>query len=103
MRSPKRFYAGSCTVSWLTRSCFYAWPFAMQPVHHSVLKVLIAVYHNIRYNINMSKKKTSIRLSEEAQRLIAQLSTQLGISQSAVLELAIRALAKQEEIPPHPK
>jgi predicted DNA-binding protein len=50
----------------------------------------------------MSKKKTSIRLSEEAQILIAQLSTQLGISQSAVVELAIRVLAKREGIAPNP-
>jgi predicted DNA-binding protein len=50
----------------------------------------------------MSKKKTSIRLSEEAQILIEQLSKQLGISQSAVLELAIRVVAKQAGIS-HPK
>jgi predicted DNA-binding protein len=48
------------------------------------------------------KKKTSIRLSEEAQRLIEQLSKQLGISQSAVIEQAVRILAKREGIPPHP-
>ena len=33
---------------------------------YSVLKVLLAVYHNIRYTVNMSKKKTSLYLSEEA-------------------------------------
>jgi hypothetical protein len=50
----------------------------------------------------MSKKQTSIRLSEEAQSLIVQLSTQLGISQSAVIEMAIRVLAKREGIVPTP-
>jgi Ribbon-helix-helix domain len=51
------------------------------------------------YIVNM-KKKTSIRLSEEAQRLLEQLSRQLGISQSAVIEQAIRGLAKREGVPP---
>jgi predicted transcriptional regulator len=50
----------------------------------------------------MSKKKTSIRLSEEAQILIEQLAKQLGISQSAVLEMAIRVLAKREGVSPTP-
>ena len=42
------------------------------------------------------KKKTSIRLSSEAKALLEQLSKKLGISQSAVLEIAIRTFAKQE-------
>ena len=46
----------------------------------------------------MTKKKTSIRCSDEAKTLIEKLSKKLGISQSAVLELAIRTLAKQEGI-----
>jgi predicted DNA-binding protein len=44
----------------------------------------------------MAKKKTSIRLSSEAKALLEQLSKKLGISQSAVLEIAIRTFAKQE-------
>jgi len=52
----------------------------------------------MRYDVNMTKKKTSIRYSDEAKTLIEKLSKKLGISQSAVLELAIRALAKQEGI-----
>src|SRR6266849_1453786 len=31
MRSLARFYAGSCTVSWSTRSCFYPWYFTREP------------------------------------------------------------------------
>jgi predicted DNA-binding protein len=46
----------------------------------------------------MAKKKTSIRYSDEAKTLLEKLSRQLGISQSAVLEIAIRALAKQEGV-----
>ncbi len=58
----------------------------------------LALYHSMRYNVNMTKKKTSIRYSDEAKILLEKLSKQLGISQSAVLELAIRTLAKQEGI-----
>ena len=94
MRSP--------TVSWLTRSCFYRQPFAAEPIHSSVIKVLLTVYHNIRYTVNMAKKKTSIRLSETAQTLLEQLAERLGISQSAVIEQAIRALATREGLPPVP-
>jgi predicted DNA-binding protein len=48
------------------------------------------------YNVNMTKKKTSIRYSDEAKMLLEKLSKKLGVSQSAILELAIRTLAKQE-------
>ena len=65
--------------------------------------MLLAVYHTLWYNVNMRKKKTSIRLSEEAQIFIEQLSKQLGISQSAVLEQAIRVEALREGIPPNRK
>jgi Ribbon-helix-helix protein, copG family len=43
-------------------------------------------------------KLTSIRLTEDAKLLIELLSKKLGVSQSALLELALRALAKQEKI-----
>jgi len=63
----------------------------------------LALYHILRYNVNMTKKKTSIRYSDEAKTLLEKLSKHLGISQSAVLELAIRALARQEGIVVPPK
>ena len=45
----------------------------------------------------MNKKiQTSLRMSQEAKRLLKQLSEKLGVSQSAIIELAIRKLAKQE-------
>ena len=56
------------------------------------------MYHLLWYTVNMAKKKTSIRYSDEAKTLLEKLSRQLGISQSAVLEIAIRALAKQEGV-----
>ena len=59
---------------------------------------MLVLYRTLRYNVNMRKKKTSIRYSDEAKILLEKLSKHLGISQSAVLELAIRALAKQEGI-----
>ncbi len=46
----------------------------------------------------MKKKLTSIRLSEDAKRLIELMSEKLGISQSAIIELAIREKAKHEKI-----
>lgn len=46
----------------------------------------------------MDKKLTSIRLSEEAQRLRAELAKKLGVTQAAVVELAIRELAKKEGV-----
>ncbi len=44
----------------------------------------------------MTKLATSFRLSPEALRLLAGLAKRLGLSQAAVLELAIRQLARKE-------
>ena len=41
---------------------------------------------------------TSHRLSEEARRLLALLAEKLSISQTAILELAIREKAKRERV-----
>ena len=40
-----------------------------------------------------TKRATSVRLSEEARRLMMEVARELGIAQSAVLELAIRDYA----------
>ncbi|HRF96258.1 MAG TPA: ribbon-helix-helix protein, CopG family [Aggregatilineales bacterium] len=45
-----------------------------------------------------SKHPTSIRLSERAKLLMERLADKLGISQSAVIEIAIRALADREKV-----
>ena len=42
------------------------------------------------------KRQIGIRLSPEALRLRQELSEQLGVDGTAVIELAIRALARQE-------
>lgn len=47
----------------------------------------------------MSKQATSFRLSEEALETIRGLSEELGVSQAAVVELAVRRLAKVEGLP----
>jgi predicted transcriptional regulator len=46
----------------------------------------------------MKKTPTSIRMSDEGKRLLEALAEKLGISQAAVLELAIREMAKREEV-----
>jgi predicted transcriptional regulator len=46
----------------------------------------------------MAKKKTSIRLSPAGKALLEKIAKHLSISQTDVLELAIRQLAKQEGI-----
>ena len=45
-----------------------------------------------------TKQAVTIRLSGEAKRLLIELAQRLGISQTAVLELAVRRLAKLEEV-----
>jgi predicted DNA-binding protein len=43
----------------------------------------------------MERRPTSFRLSDDALRLLAKLSKELGISQASCVELAIRKLAKE--------
>lgn len=45
-----------------------------------------------------NKRSTSMRLSPTAERLIEALSKKLGVSKSAVMELAVRAFAEQQNI-----
>ncbi len=44
------------------------------------------------------KRSTSLRLSNQARELLASLAKHLGISQTAVLEIAIRKLAETEGV-----
>jgi len=44
------------------------------------------------------KKLTSIRLTPEAVILIRILSKKMGVNQTAILELAIRELARKENV-----
>jgi predicted transcriptional regulator len=45
-----------------------------------------------------TKRLTSVRLSSEAKRLLALIAHKLSVSQSTVLELAIREKAKREGV-----
>lgn len=45
-----------------------------------------------------TKKATSIRLSAEADALLATLAARLGLTKAAVIELAIRKLATAESV-----
>jgi predicted DNA-binding protein len=42
--------------------------------------------------------QTSVRLPEEAHRLMKELARRMGVSQATVLALAIRRLAREEGI-----
>ena len=44
----------------------------------------------------MTDKPTSFRLSDETRELLAARSQQLGISQSAVIELAVREFSRRD-------
>jgi len=43
------------------------------------------------------KKQTAFRLSAEARRLLGVLSEKLGVTQAAVVEIAIREKAQKED------
>lgn len=44
------------------------------------------------------KNPTSIRLTPEAERLLKELATKLGVTQAAIIEIAIRRLAETEKV-----
>jgi predicted transcriptional regulator len=44
----------------------------------------------------MARTPTSIRISAEGRRLLAQLAEHLGVTKSAVLELAIRSYSESQ-------
>jgi predicted transcriptional regulator len=46
----------------------------------------------------VEKVSTSVRLTPEAFRLLTAIAARLGVSQSAVMELAIREKARKEEV-----
>jgi predicted transcriptional regulator len=46
--------------------------------------------------MNKNKSNTSVRLTPEATRLLKELAKKLGVSQTAIIEMAIRKLAQLE-------
>ena len=49
-------------------------------------------------NKQLERKSTSVRMTAEALRLLAETAYKLGMSQSACLELAVRDLAKKRGV-----
>jgi hypothetical protein len=50
----------------------------------------------------VAKPPTSFRLSEDCQALLERLAEHLGITRTAVLEMAVRKLARAEHLPDPP-
>ncbi len=44
------------------------------------------------------EKQTNVRLTDEGKRLLDELTKKLGVSQAAIIEIAIRRLAEQENV-----
>jgi len=45
-----------------------------------------------------SDKQIAVRLTPEAKRLLLELAKKLGVTQTAVIEMAIRKFAEQEDV-----
>lgn len=45
-----------------------------------------------------NKQPTSVRLSPEAKRLLERLADKLGVTQAAIIEMAIRRMAEAEGV-----
>jgi predicted transcriptional regulator len=45
-----------------------------------------------------TKKPTAIRLTDDGKELLAALATKNGVSQAAIMEIAIRRMAEQEGV-----
>jgi biotin operon repressor len=50
------------------------------------------------YNYGMSKEKTSYALTEDCRKLLTELARKLGLSRTAIIELAVRRLAQAEGV-----
>lgn len=59
---------------------------------------LLDTIPSFRYNNGMTKKKTSVTLSDEAIRLLDEIAKKMGLSKSSALEIIVREKAKAENI-----
>jgi predicted DNA-binding protein len=60
---------------------------------------MVVIVTQLRYNRNMNNKQpTSLRLTPEAKRLLSELAKKLGVTQAAIVEIAIRRLAEVENV-----
>ncbi len=60
---------------------------------------ILQLYHKCGIVAIMNNKlSTSLRLSPEAKRLLIELAKKLGVTQAAIVEIAIRRLAETEGV-----
>lgn len=45
-----------------------------------------------------SEKQIAVRLTPEAKRLLIELAKKLGVTQTAIIEMAVRKFAEQEKV-----
>jgi predicted transcriptional regulator len=53
------------------------------------------IYYGVMRKANQT---TSIRLTPEAKRLLSRLAQKLGVTQAAIIEMAIRKFAEREGV-----
>lgn len=68
-----------------------------------LLVAILDISINLRYNIlterrYMTKIHVNYRITEEEKKLIEALAKQLGVSETDVIKLSIRKLAKEEGV-----
>ncbi|TMD64118.1 MAG: ribbon-helix-helix protein, CopG family [Chloroflexi bacterium] len=68
------------------------------PIAHAIGVHVLLLYTMCGTLSSMMNKSSSIRYSDEDKALLKKLSERLGISQTAVVKQAIRALARKEGI-----
>lgn len=54
--------------------------------------------YNVYMKNKLNKKLTSIRMTDEARRLVGLLGEKYGMTNSAIIELAVREYAEKREI-----
>lgn len=54
--------------------------------------------YNAYMKSKLNKKLTSIRMTDEARRLVELLAEKYGMTNSAIIELAVREYAEKREI-----
>jgi predicted transcriptional regulator len=57
------------------------------------------MYRKVLYAYAMSKISVSVRLTPSATQILKELAQRLGISQAAVIELALRKFARENQEP----
>jgi hypothetical protein len=56
------------------------------------------MYNGYTERSTMAKKHTSYRISEEGKQLIKELARRLGVSETSVVEMAVREMAEKRGV-----